>query len=61
MGMFTIANVRPGTYNLFAWAAGHIGDYKYEREIIITPGMFNLFAYKCNFFHVTHVCKYRPL
>ncbi|KAG2291163.1 hypothetical protein Bca4012_007113 [Brassica carinata] len=38
MGMFTIANVRPGTYNLFAWAAGHIGDYKYEREIIITPG-----------------------
>uniref|UniRef100_M4D2C4 Rhamnogalacturonan endolyase n=1 Tax=Brassica campestris TaxID=3711 RepID=M4D2C4_BRACM len=38
MGMFTIANVRPGTYNLFAWAPGHIGDYKYEREIIITPG-----------------------
>ncbi|XP_056851740.1 uncharacterized protein LOC130500808 [Raphanus sativus] len=37
-GTFTIANVRPGTYNLFAWVAGHIGDYKYEREITITPG-----------------------
>ncbi|KAG2319107.1 hypothetical protein Bca52824_012320 [Brassica carinata] len=38
MGMFTIANVRPGTYNLFAWVAGHIGDYRYERDIIIAPG-----------------------
>ncbi|CAH8382225.1 unnamed protein product [Eruca vesicaria subsp. sativa] len=37
-GTFTIANVRPGTYNLFAWVPGHIGDYKYEREITIAPG-----------------------
>ncbi|EOA18623.1 hypothetical protein CARUB_v10007197mg [Capsella rubella] len=37
-GMFTIANVRPGTYSLYAWVPGFIGDYKYERDITITPG-----------------------
>ncbi|KAL9820245.1 putative rhamnogalacturonan endolyase [Arabidopsis thaliana] len=38
MGMFTIANVRPGTYSLYAWVSGFIGDYKYVRDITITPG-----------------------
>ncbi|VVB09845.1 unnamed protein product [Arabis nemorensis] len=38
MGMFTIANVRPGTYSLYAWVSGFIGDYIYERDITITPG-----------------------
>ncbi|RID54516.1 hypothetical protein BRARA_G01831 [Brassica rapa] len=38
MGIFTITNVRPGSYNLYAWVSGHIGDYKYERDITITPG-----------------------
>jgi len=43
MGMFTIANVRPGTYSLYAWVSGFIGDYKYVRDITITPGTFLLF------------------
>ncbi|XP_018459993.2 uncharacterized protein LOC108830922 [Raphanus sativus] len=38
MGMFTITNVRPGSYSLYAWVSGHIGDYKYEHDITITPG-----------------------
>ncbi|XP_019089385.1 PREDICTED: uncharacterized protein LOC104729366 [Camelina sativa] len=38
MGMFTIANVRPGDYSLYAWVPGFIGDYKYERDITITHG-----------------------
>ncbi|KFK35157.1 hypothetical protein AALP_AA5G246100 [Arabis alpina] len=38
MGMFTIANVRPGSYSLYAWVSGFIGDYKYEHDITITPG-----------------------
>ncbi|KAF8085192.1 hypothetical protein N665_0676s0006 [Sinapis alba] len=38
MGMFTITNVRPGSYSLYAWVSGHIGDYKYERDITIAPG-----------------------
>ncbi|ESQ53285.1 hypothetical protein EUTSA_v10027081mg [Eutrema salsugineum] len=39
VGMFTITNVRPGKYSLYAWVSGFIGDYKYERDITITPGM----------------------
>ncbi|KAL0698517.1 hypothetical protein Bca4012_054639 [Brassica carinata] len=38
MGRFAIANVRPGSYSLYAWVDGFIGDYKYKRDIIITPG-----------------------
>ncbi|CAH2076128.1 unnamed protein product [Thlaspi arvense] len=38
IGRFTIANARPGNYNLYAWVSGFIGDYKYERNITITPG-----------------------
>lgn len=51
MGRFEIANVRPGSYSLYAWVDGFIGDYKYKRDIIITPGIFHLLAYN----HVTCV------
>ncbi|WCJ32019.1 Rhamnogalacturonate lyase family protein [Euphorbia peplus] len=34
-GNFLIKNVLPGTYNLFAWVPGFIGDYKYEPIINI--------------------------
>ncbi|XP_017227879.1 uncharacterized protein LOC108203448 [Daucus carota subsp. sativus] len=38
MGYFVIKNVLPGTYNLYAWVPGLIGDYKYAYNIIIKPG-----------------------
>ncbi|CAN8280034.1 unnamed protein product [Cochlearia groenlandica] len=38
-GMFTIENVRPGSYSLYAWISGFIGDYIYELNITITPGI----------------------
>lgn len=37
-GHFRIPNVRAGTYNLYAWVPGVIGDYKYHGDIIIQPG-----------------------
>ncbi|KAK9678872.1 hypothetical protein RND81_11G238200 [Saponaria officinalis] len=37
-GKFVIKNVLAGSYNLFAWVPGFIGDYKYSQSIIITPG-----------------------
>ncbi|KAL2498986.1 Rhamnogalacturonate lyase family protein [Abeliophyllum distichum] len=37
-GYFTIRDVRKGTYSLNAWAPGVMGDYKYEIDIVITPG-----------------------
>ncbi|WOG98916.1 hypothetical protein DCAR_0418262 [Daucus carota subsp. sativus] len=37
-GEFTIGNVRAGSYNLFAWVPGFIGDYQCDIEICITPG-----------------------
>ncbi|KAK1276221.1 hypothetical protein QJS04_geneDACA005768 [Acorus gramineus] len=37
-GSFSIANVRSGDYNLYAWVPGFIGDYKYDVTITITPG-----------------------
>lgn len=49
-GMFTIANVRPGNYNLYAWVSGFIGDYKYDRDITITPGKF-YFIYITSFYY----------
>ena len=39
MGYFVIKNVLPGTYNLYAWVPGLIGDYKYAYNIIIKPGL----------------------
>ncbi|KAM3237643.1 hypothetical protein P3S67_012051 [Capsicum chacoense] len=35
---FSINNIRPGDYNLYAWVPGFIGDYLYETPICITPG-----------------------
>ncbi|XP_057783748.1 probable rhamnogalacturonate lyase B [Salvia miltiorrhiza] len=37
-GFFTIQHVRAGTYNLYAWVPGVIGDFKYEEDIVIIPG-----------------------
>ncbi|XP_047316241.1 probable rhamnogalacturonate lyase B [Impatiens glandulifera] len=37
-GNFIIEGVRPGDYNLFAWVPGFIGDYKYDRNVTISPG-----------------------
>ncbi|KAK1370818.1 Rhamnogalacturonan endolyase [Heracleum sosnowskyi] len=37
-GSFLIKNVLPGTYNLYAWVPGFIGDYVYEKIVTITPG-----------------------
>ncbi|GAA0160628.1 lyase [Lithospermum erythrorhizon] len=37
-GYFNINNVRPGTYNLYAWVPGILGDYKYDAQIHIRPG-----------------------
>uniref|UniRef100_A0A0A0KIQ2 rhamnogalacturonan endolyase n=1 Tax=Cucumis sativus TaxID=3659 RepID=A0A0A0KIQ2_CUCSA len=36
-GYFSIDNIRSGTYNLYAWVPGVLGDYKYDNQITITP------------------------
>ncbi|XP_075082377.1 uncharacterized protein LOC107778218 isoform X3 [Nicotiana tabacum] len=35
-GHFSIKNVRPGEYNLYAWVPGFIGDYRYEKSIAVS-------------------------
>ncbi|XP_019174845.1 PREDICTED: uncharacterized protein LOC109170266 [Ipomoea nil] len=37
-GYFSINNVRPGDYNLYAWVPGFIGDYRNEAAITIASG-----------------------
>ncbi|KAF9604151.1 hypothetical protein IFM89_002826 [Coptis chinensis] len=37
-GLFTVKNIRPGIYNLYASVPGFIGDYKYDKIITIRPG-----------------------
>ncbi|KAF7817056.1 putative rhamnogalacturonate lyase B [Senna tora] len=37
-GYFSISNVRPGDYNLYAWVPGFIGDYKYDVVMNIIEG-----------------------
>ncbi|WCJ35666.1 Rhamnogalacturonate lyase family protein [Euphorbia peplus] len=37
-GNFKISNIRPGSYNLYAWVPGFIGDYKYDPVLNISPG-----------------------
>ncbi|MFS7913225.1 putative rhamnogalacturonan endolyase [Helianthus anomalus] len=37
-GCFSIEHILPGTYNLYAWVQGFIGDYKTPEAIAITPG-----------------------
>lgn len=40
-GFFTIRNVLPGDYNLFAWVPGFVGDYKFGDFVKITSGSCN--------------------
>ncbi|KAF5746763.1 rhamnogalacturonate lyase B-like isoform X2 [Tripterygium wilfordii] len=35
-GYFSISGVRPGTYNLYAWVPGFIGDYVYDVLVNVT-------------------------
>ncbi|KAK2996008.1 hypothetical protein RJ640_013898 [Escallonia rubra] len=37
-GSFVINNVIAGSYNLYAWVPGVIGDYRYDRDITIRAG-----------------------
>ncbi|XP_048334789.2 probable rhamnogalacturonate lyase B [Ziziphus jujuba] len=37
-GLFSIKNIRPGNYSLYASVSGFIGDYKYDNIITIQPG-----------------------
>ncbi|KAH7520413.1 hypothetical protein FEM48_Zijuj08G0141200 [Ziziphus jujuba var. spinosa] len=37
-GNFSIKNIRPGNYNLYAYVPGIIGDYKYDNIITVQPG-----------------------
>ncbi|KAL1194904.1 hypothetical protein V5N11_020028 [Cardamine amara subsp. amara] len=37
-GYFTIDNVRPGTYNLYGWVPGFIGDYTYKNSVNVASG-----------------------
>ncbi|KAK6938055.1 Rhamnogalacturonan lyase, domain II, partial [Dillenia turbinata] len=37
-GYFSINNVWPGEYNLYAWVPGFIGDYKYDIILTVTSG-----------------------
>ncbi|KAK3017898.1 hypothetical protein RJ639_005204 [Escallonia herrerae] len=38
-GNFMIRGVRPGTYNLYGWVPGFIGDYKYKVSVNISRGV----------------------
>lgn len=38
MGCFSINNIRPGDYNLYAWVPGFLGDYKSDALVTITSG-----------------------
>ncbi|OMO57563.1 hypothetical protein COLO4_35295 [Corchorus olitorius] len=37
-GFFSIRNIRPGDYNLYAWVPGFIGDFRHEVVITISSG-----------------------
>ncbi|XP_047334379.1 probable rhamnogalacturonate lyase B [Impatiens glandulifera] len=37
-GQFLMKNIQPGSYNLFAWVPGVIGDYRYQVQVEVTPG-----------------------
>ncbi|GKB78956.1 probable rhamnogalacturonate lyase B, partial [Tanacetum coccineum] len=41
-GHFSIENILAGTYNIYAWVDGFIGDYKNVTSITITPGPLEL-------------------
>ncbi|XP_057497206.1 rhamnogalacturonate lyase B-like isoform X1 [Actinidia eriantha] len=37
-GYFVIKDIRPGSYNLYAWVPGVIGDYRYDVSINVSSG-----------------------
>nr|GMD53469.1 probable rhamnogalacturonate lyase B [Ipomoea batatas] len=37
-GNFKISAIRPGTYSLYAWAPGHLGDFIHKANLTIKPG-----------------------
>ncbi|KFK30410.1 hypothetical protein AALP_AA7G257300 [Arabis alpina] len=37
-GYFTIDNVRPGTYNLYGFVPGFIGDFRYQNRVEVAAG-----------------------
>ncbi|KAG2319103.1 hypothetical protein Bca4012_054643 [Brassica carinata] len=37
-GYFTIDNIRPGTYNLYGWVPGFIGDFTYQNLVNVAAG-----------------------
>ncbi|KAL1190378.1 hypothetical protein V5N11_016759 [Cardamine amara subsp. amara] len=37
-GYFKIENVRPGTYNLYGWVPGFIGDFRYQNLVTVGAG-----------------------
>ncbi|KAA8546655.1 hypothetical protein F0562_003114 [Nyssa sinensis] len=37
-GYFLIKGVRSGNYSLYAWVPGIVGDYKYDKSVIVSPG-----------------------
>ncbi|KAI9097617.1 hypothetical protein K1719_025388 [Acacia pycnantha] len=39
-GFFTIKNVRPGDYNLYAWIPGFVGDYRFDDLMKIDSGSY---------------------
>lgn len=44
-GYFSIENVRPGEYNLYAWVPGFIGDYHNNTIVTVTSGKLVLSKY----------------
>ncbi|XP_010496219.1 PREDICTED: uncharacterized protein LOC104773335 [Camelina sativa] len=37
-GYFKISNVRPGTYNLYGWVPGFIGEFRYKNRVNVASG-----------------------
>ncbi|KAL0361746.1 UNVERIFIED_CONTAM: putative rhamnogalacturonate lyase A [Sesamum radiatum] len=37
-GSFCITNIRPGAYNIYAWIPGFIGDFRCDKDIVVTAG-----------------------
>ena len=42
LGNFTITNVRPGTYSLFAYVDGVVGEFRQDKVIVTTGGITNM-------------------
>ena len=39
-GYYSISDIRPGDYNLYAWVPGFIGDYTFHDNISVTAGIY---------------------